>query len=159
MAADRFSNPAKPGPTSSLKVSVFRLTLVVDAPTTLAAVLPDADSTYARAAVAVASGGTFVVPALWAYEVQNGLVMAIRRKRLDASRLDGILDVLRSLAPTIEAPQGLGRELQLARTHGLSAYDAAYLAAARNNGATLATNDRRLRDACASIGIAVFRAP
>lgn len=134
------------------------MTLVVDASTTLAAVLPDENSPYARDACAIAAAGTFIVPALWAYEVQNGLAMAIRRKRIDQTLIDGILDILRSLAPRIEHPHGLGRELRLAQAHGLSAYDAAYLAAAINTGATLATNDRQLREACEAIGIAVFNA-
>lgn len=135
------------------------MTLVVDASTTLAALLPDKDSPYARAAIAVASTGTFIVPALWSYEVQNGLATAVRRNRLDEPRLDRILDVLRSLAPTIEYPHFLGRELHLARTHGLSAHDAAYIAAALNAGATFATNDRRLREVSRSIGIDIFSPP
>lgn len=133
------------------------MTLVVDASTTLAAVLPDEHSAYARAAFA-ASGGMLVVPALWAYEVQNGLALAIRRKRIDPSQLDAILDILRSLAPTIEHPHGLGREIRIAQVHGLSAYDAAYLAAAINTGAKLATYDRHLREVSESIGVAVFSA-
>lgn len=59
---------------------------------------------------------------------------------------------------SIEYPHGLVRELGLARAYGLSAYDAAYRAAALNTGATLATNDRRSRDVCGSIGIDIFSA-
>jgi predicted nucleic acid-binding protein len=135
------------------------MSMILDASTALAAILPDENSGFARAAVAAALRDGLVVPALWPYEVQNGLVMAMRRNRIDSDSVDDALAALRDLAAEVEAPQGLGQELRLAQAHGLSAFDAAYLAVARNTGATLATNDARLRRAAEIVGIAVFTEP
>jgi len=135
------------------------VSIVLDASTALAAVLPDEESGFARAATAVAVHDGLVVPALWPYEIQNGLAMALRRNRIDAESLSDALGALRGLGAELEAPQGLGHELRLAQAHGLTAYDAAYLAVALNTGATLATNHRRLRRAAERVGVALFAEP
>lgn len=87
----------------------------------------------------------------WLYEIQDGLATSVRRQEA--------LEALRGLAPDVESPQGIGRELRLAQTHGLTAYDAAYLAVALNTGAILASNDDALRRAAVSVGVQVFIAP
>jgi predicted nucleic acid-binding protein len=130
--------------------------LVLDASTALAAVLPDEDSTFARAAAAAALRDGLVVPTLWLYEIQNGLATALRRQRIDSTSAHAALEALQGLAPDIEAPQGLGRELRLAQSHALTAYDAAYLAVALNTGAILASNDSALRHAAERAGIRLF---
>jgi predicted nucleic acid-binding protein len=119
-------------------------------------VLPDEDSEYARAALAVALQEDLVVPALWPYEIQNGLATALRRNRIDPSGVEDALGALRELAPGLRAPEGLGYELRLAEKYGLMAYDAAYLAVAFGASAVLATSDRRLREAAAAAGVEVF---
>jgi predicted nucleic acid-binding protein len=131
--------------------------VILDASTALAAVLPDEDSTFARAAVGAALRDGLVVPTLWFYEIQNGLVSAIRRKRIDDESAHEALDALRGLAPDVEPPQGLGRELRLATRHTLTAYDAAYLAVALNTGAILASNDGALREAAEHLGVPMFQ--
>jgi predicted nucleic acid-binding protein len=132
--------------------------LILDASTALAAVLPDEDSLFARAAVAAALRDGLVVPTLWLYEIQNGLATALRRKRIDIASAHEALEALAGLTPEIAPPQGLGRELRLAQTHALTAYDAAYLAVALNTGAILATNDDQLRLAAERVGVATFGA-
>jgi predicted nucleic acid-binding protein len=132
--------------------------LILDASTALAAVLPDEDSVFARAAVAAALRDGLVVPTLWLYEVQNGLATAVRRKRIDGASAHDALEALQGLAPEVEAPQGFGRELRLARTHDLTAYDAAYLAVALNTGAMLASSDAQLRRAAERAGVPMFEA-
>lgn len=127
--------------------------LILDASTALAAVLPDEDSLFARAAVAVAVRDGLVVPTLWLYEIQNGLATALRRRRIDSASAHEALKALQGLAPEIQPPQGFGRELSLAQTHALTAYDAAYLAVALNTGARLASNDDQLRRAAERIGV------
>ncbi len=132
------------------------MSLVLDASTALAAVLPDEDSAFARAAVAAALDASLVVPALWMYEVQNGLATALRRDRIEAVSANEALDALRALRVELKAPQGLGQEFRLAQAHALTAYDAAYLAVALGTGATLATNDERLRRVAEKLGVALF---
>ncbi len=134
------------------------MSIVLDASTALAAVLPDEDSAYARSAILVAADDGLVVPTLWQYEVQNGLLVALRRNRIDARLLAAALDALRSLRAVFDSPAALGREVHLAMAHRLTAYDAAYVAVAIERGATLATNDQRLRDAATAAGVAIFSA-
>jgi predicted nucleic acid-binding protein len=90
------------------------------------------------------------------YEVQNGLAVALRRNRIDADSAKEALEALRAMRAELKAPQGLGQEFRLAQTHGLTAYDAAYLAIALGAGATLATNEERLRRAAERSGLALF---
>jgi predicted nucleic acid-binding protein len=130
--------------------------LILDASTALAAVLPDEHSTFARAAVGAAVDDGLVVPTLWLYEIQNGLATALRRRRIDRASAHEALEALQGLAPEIQSPQGLGRELRLAQTHALTTYDAAYLAVALNTGAILASNDAELRRAAESVGVRLF---
>lgn len=132
------------------------MSVVLDASTALAAVLPDEGSVFARAAVAAALGEGLIVPALWMYEIQNGLAMALRRNRIDAHSASEALDALRSLRAELMAPHGLGQEFRLAHAHAITAYDAAYLAVALGAGATLATNDERLRRVAENVGVALF---
>jgi predicted nucleic acid-binding protein len=133
--------------------------LILDASTALAAVLPDEDSPYARAAVGAALRDGLVVPTLWFYEIQNGLATALRRQRLDDESAHEALAALRGLAPEIEPPHGLGRELRLALQQTLTAYDAAYLAVALNTGAILASNDGALREAAHRLDVPIFQPP
>ena len=49
--------------------------LILDASTALAAVLPDEDSGFARAAVAAALRDGLVVPTLWLYEIQSRITL------------------------------------------------------------------------------------
>jgi predicted nucleic acid-binding protein len=96
-----------------------------------------------------------VVPILWFYEVGNGLLMAYRRKRITFDQIDGFLTRLKALP--IEAAQQLPTELlelpALAQKHGLTNYDAAYLALAMRFRLPLATTDADLRRAAAAAGV------
>ena len=132
------------------------MAIVLDASCALAAVLPDEDSTYGEAAVAADLKEGIVAPLLWSYEIQNALLVALRRKRLDDETLRQVLEVLRAFAPILTAPEGLGVELSLARQHAMSAYDAAYLAVAMATDGKLATTDRQLRAAATSAGVKLF---
>ena len=135
------------------------MAIVLDASAALAAVLPDEDSAFCEAAVAAGLNEGLIAPALWPYEVQNGLLVALRRKRLDAESLGQALEALRTFAPTLRATEGLGAELRIAQEHGVSAYDAAYLSVAIATSSKLATTDEKLRVAAASTGIRLFTAP
>jgi predicted nucleic acid-binding protein len=100
-----------------------------------------------------------VVPALWPYEIQNGLVMAVRRERIDRARASDALDALRALRADLLHVEGLGQEYRLAQAHGLTSYDAAYLVVALRIGARLATGDKRVRSVAMKIGIDIFEGP
>ncbi len=132
------------------------MAIVLDASTALSLFLPDENSTYCEAALAAGVVEGLVVPALWPYEVQNGLLVALRRKRLDTESLGQALAALRGLAPTLRAPEGLGVELRIAQEYALSGYDAAYLAVAMAVDGKLATIDEELRAAATAARIKLF---
>jgi predicted nucleic acid-binding protein len=99
-----------------------------------------------------------VVPALWPFEVANVLRTAERRGRMDAAAQAAFLERLRLLPIAIEhrpAAWLAQQILPLARTHKLSAYDAAYLELAIREGLPLATLDEDLRRAACAAGIAL----
>jgi predicted nucleic acid-binding protein len=94
---------------------------------------------------------------LWFYEAGNGLLMAYRRKRITLDQIDGFLTRLQALP--IDAVQQTPAEIlelpALARVHGLTNYDAAYLALAMHSNLPLATTDADLRKAVASAGASI----
>lgn len=105
----------------------------------------------------VSDGG--VVPVLWTAEVANVLAVAERRGRVSeaqSTRFTGLLSQLPiSVAPEWPSPSAL---LAVARSHGLSSYDATYLWLAASRGLALATLDDRLRKACDLAGVTTLPA-
>jgi predicted nucleic acid-binding protein len=103
---------------------------VVDASIVCCWVLPDENSSAAAAAFAILQIEDAVAPDLLWHEVRNVLMLAHRRKRVDFSIVSEAVRVLRGLnifTRSIENEQSI---LDLAERHGLTAYDAAYLALA-----------------------------
>jgi len=125
---------------------------------TLSWCFADEATKYSRA-VLTALGTTYVVvPALWPFEVANGLAIAERRKRITQERIAGFLETLRRLPIQVERREALWvwqAVLRLAREHRPTAYDAAYLDLANREQLSLATLDHDLQDACRRLGIAV----
>jgi predicted nucleic acid-binding protein len=106
---------------------------VLDASLALQWFLEDEENRkYSLAVLASLSEKRALVPLLWFYEVGNGLLMACRRKRISLDQVDGFLTRLKALP--IEAAQQTPSEIlelpALAQAHGLTNYDAAYLALA-----------------------------
>jgi hypothetical protein len=83
---------------------------ILDASTALAAVLPDEDSTFARAAVAAAICDGLVVPTLWQYEFQNGHATALRRNASIARQRTKPWRPFANSRRTSNRLRGLGRE-------------------------------------------------
>jgi predicted nucleic acid-binding protein len=133
---------------------------VLDASLALQWVLEDeADRKYSLAVLASLSEKRALVPLLWFYEVGNGLLTAYRRKRITLDQVDGFLTRLKALP--IDAAQQTPSEIlelpALAQSHGLTNYDAAYLALAKRFGLPLATMDSGLRKASAAAGLSLVR--
>jgi predicted nucleic acid-binding protein len=124
--------------------------LVLDASVTLAWLLPDERSTAADAVFERVARESALVPPLWSLEVGNGLLAACRRSRLSDEDLATAVRALREL-PIRPGQAALdsdfGAVLTLARRHGLTTYDAAYLELALRAATPLATLDDRLRAA------------
>jgi predicted nucleic acid-binding protein len=91
--------------------------------------------------------------------VANALLVGERRRRSTPADTVQWMVFLRSL-PVMIDEEGTTRAwtetLTLARTHGLSAYDAAYVELAVRRGLALATLDRSLAKAARQAGVARF---
>lgn len=132
----------------------------MDASVALAWAFPDESSGYAEEVLIALNGRTILVPALWAIEITNAVLVAERRKRVAQPEVRRFVELLRELTVVMDS-QGLAESvsniLLLGRQHGLSAYDAAYLDVAMRHGAPLATLDGGLRKAGRKAGIEIFR--
>ena len=98
-------------------------------------------------------------PMLWPLEALNGLLVAERHGRLDASRRHRLAGFLQALPITIDdetAGQAWTATAHLAERFGLSAYDAVYLELAVRNQLPLASLDRELRVAGRALGISLL---
>ena len=102
------------------------------------------------------------IPGLWHLEVSNALLVAERRSLLPQADSDRFLARLSSLPFFTDSDPLADRRfriLSLARSHGLSSYDATYLELAQRLGAALASLDRQLNRAAVALGVALFADP
>jgi predicted nucleic acid-binding protein len=97
-----------------------------------------------------------LAPALWWFELRNGLVVNERRGRITEQKSAEFLADLSGLGITIDRSPNEGRLMSLARRHRLTVYDAAYLELALREGLPLATLDALLAEAARQEGVAVL---
>lgn len=103
---------------------------------------------------------TQVVPSLWHVELRNVLLQAEKRQRLTIAQTLLFLDLLAGLEieTDLRHADAIDADLMnLARRHGLTAYDAAYLDLAVARSLALATRDKALIRAAAVEGVAVVK--
>jgi predicted nucleic acid-binding protein len=108
---------------------------------------------------AIADGATLEVPALWPLEVANALIVLVRRRKLTEDERQAGVGWLRGLRVRLdhETPGlAFARLSELAVTHRLSVYDAAYLELALRRGLILGCMDGPLRAAAARAGVRVW---
>jgi predicted nucleic acid-binding protein len=132
------------------------VSLVLDASITLSWYFEDERSEAGEAILDRVTDEGAAVPALWRYEVANGLHMAVRRKRIDAAYRDASLAELRLLSITVDSPSAdlvWTATLALSDRFRLTIYDAAYLELAHRRGLPLATGDRALRSAARALRV------
>jgi predicted nucleic acid-binding protein len=133
--------------------------VVVDASIALAWCFPDETSDYADGVLVALEGKTMLVPSVWSLEIANAILTGERRKRLNPPEIKQFTMLLENLAIVQDTRPVSGHitdVLPLARTHGLSAYDAAYLELSIRRGAPLATLDDKLRKAAKQAGLNIF---
>ena len=106
-----------------------------------------ADAAFARIQTEEA-----VVPALWWFEVRNIFVVNERRKRITETDTGVFLRDLAGLRLRVDREPEESVVLRLARTHGLSVYDASYLELALREALPLATLDAPLTAAARAAG-------
>ena len=139
--------------------------LVPDASVALAWLLYRVDvheSLLAQHLLDVAHGSQNTVPHIWRVEVANGVLRAERSQRISRAQVaafNQLLDNLPIAADNDDAASSIARTCQLARAHGLTAYDASYLELSLRQRACVATFDRKLADAARASGVTVFGQP
>lgn len=126
--------------------------IVVDASVVIGYTLDDENVRYADAAVRFLASKGGIVPGNFYSEVCEGLLRAERRRRLDANGVNEAIADINRLPLTVKLPDPL-RALDLAREYRLSAYDAFYLALARETANALATTDSTLAAAAKACGL------
>ncbi len=129
--------------------------VVLDASVVVAWLLGD-EGEAAERVMAGLDGGVARVPAIWAVEIANALVVAERRGRVTEAQASRAAELVLAI-PVRVAEVGEARTLRelrlLARLHGLAAYDASYLDLALAERLPLATLDVRLAAAAQSAGV------
>lgn len=116
--------------------------IVADANVILYALTPGEHTAAAREALERADG--VAVPKLWRLEAANALTVIARRGLLTPEQATEVFArAARTFGPR-EHQTPPDAALGIALTSGLSAYDAEYVALAREIGCTLVTNDARL---------------
>jgi predicted nucleic acid-binding protein len=128
--------------------------VVVDASVALAWILPD-ERPAALAALQRIRDDEGLAPALWWYEMRNGLVVNERRGRLSLEETERALRDLSSLTIAIDRSPDEAAVMALARRHRLTVYDAAYLELAMRRNLPLATLDAQLARAAQAERVAL----
>lgn len=129
---------------------------VLDASAAAAWCFPDEATPAANRALDRLQRDEAIVPSLWWFEIRNVLVVNERRGRLAAEDTATFLQELERLPIRTDNDPGERLGLALARRHGLTFYDAAYLEISVRMDAPLATIDRALQAAARAEGIALI---
>ena len=126
---------------------------VLDSSVTVAWVLGDEPSARADAILQEVAEIGGVAPALCWVEVRNALVIAERKGRVTQEDTAAAVQAIDALGVHLDQAPDSASLLRLARTHGLTAYDAMYLELSIRQQRPLATLDRRLGAAAQAEGI------
>ena len=126
---------------------------VLDASAAAAWCFADEETPAANRALDRLQRDEAIVPSLWWFEIRNVLIVNERRGRLAADDTAAFLQELERLPIRTDNDPGERLGLALARRHGLTFYDAAYLEISVRMDAPLATIDRALQAAAQAEGI------
>jgi predicted nucleic acid-binding protein len=97
------------------------------------------------------------VPAIWRYEMLNGLGKGVTRGRLDRSKAFVFWRELQVLPIRVVDVAVDEKLLELALQHDLAVYDACYLGLAQTRGQSLATVDGKLQQVAENVGLKIIR--
>ena len=127
--------------------------LILDASALIGWIMPDEAGIDLEPLIA--RGEPLLAPWLIWVELRNILIVSERRGRLPAGMGDQIADAVDALQIQLDSSASSAVVMDLARRHGLTAYDALYLETALRHGAMLATLDGRLRAAAVAEAVAL----
>ena len=136
------------------------LSFVLDNSVTMVWAFEDETDPYAEAIADSLPDVRAFVPGHWRLEVANALLVGERRKRTTEAKVVQFLTLLESFPITVDdqsSAKAWHDTLHLARSRGLSVYDAAYLELALRRGLPLASLDAELKAAAAAAGVKEFR--
>ena len=128
----------------------------IDASVAAAWLFEDEQHTDTDALLAELGDSVVFVPQHWHLEVRNALLVGERRGRITSEQSKVGLSLLGRLPLRTDLEVDLDGAMDLARSHGLSLYDAAYLELAHRRQLALATLDHRLGQAANSTGLVVL---
>jgi len=132
------------------------MAIVIDASVAIAWCLRNEEGTpEADVAMNRTSFERVIVPGIFWDEIRNVLVVAERKGRTRQGDPERHLKRLRGLRFVTDNDQNDRQTIDLARRHGLSGYDAAYLETAKRRGVKLATLDGKLAKAAVNQGISI----
>lgn len=130
------------------------MAFVLDASVAIAWVVASQATAYTRRLRLRAKREPYHVPAIFAAEVTNVLVVLERRRILTERGAEAAASVLNRLEPFVhEISLGIDALRSLAMRYRLSAYDATYLALALELRLPIACGDRPLKTALAAAGV------
>ncbi len=130
--------------------------LVLDSSIALSWCMPDENSEKTDAIQQRVAEQGALAPAHWPLEVANALLMAVRRRRIDARFCAAALRDLASVPIALDAETSARAwhdTLRLAEAHRLTVYDAAYLELAQRQRLPLATLDLDMLAAARALGL------
>ncbi len=129
------------------------MTIVVDASMAAAWLLPDEFSEASDRIFRLLQATDGLVPSIFRHEVRHILLIAERRKRVMPAKVDELLGRLAALPVRDGGHSDDHDVIALARTGGLTAYDAAL---ALSTGSSLATLDRAMAAAARTHSLAIL---
>lgn len=133
------------------------MSVVLDCSVAVNWILPDEDNPAADRLLERVAVDRAVVPMLFAIEVGNALLLAVRRGRITAETRNeafGMIGALPLQKDGFGSDHVWSTSVDLATAYGLSLYDAIYLELAKRTRLPLATLDARLAEAARKEGVA-----
>lgn len=133
--------------------------LVLDADLALGWCFEDRGDEYSDAVLELLREEPGMVPGHWMLELTNVLQAAQKRQILSEADVGRFLELIRQLPIETDGETALRAADQtrlLARSHGLSTWEAAYLELAVRRSATLATRNSALRAAARRCGVTLM---
>jgi predicted nucleic acid-binding protein len=127
--------------------------MVVDCSVAAAWALADESGDWAHSARAAVERDGMVIPWLFWFEIRNILIVNERRGRIDVANVDRFIRELPKLIAHIDDEPDGAALMTLARSHQLTAYDAAYLELAARRNLGLCTLDQQLIAAAPKTGV------
>jgi|SRR6516165_6905943 predicted nucleic acid-binding protein len=131
--------------------------LVIDASLAVSWCFPDERTDFTNGVLRTVSQSlAAMAPRLWAYEVRNGVLMGVRRRRITTTDAQDFLEALEALAIRLVDPPAYTSVFTLAERYDLTVYDAACLDLALRESLPLASLDDELCRAAMQSGVALF---